>query len=82
MPYTPEQNGVAERKNRSIVEVVHAMLHDQGLPKFIWGEVANIAMYVQNRCPHQALDSKTLEVLEILRGGVNQCFFSIVIFVS
>jgi transposase InsO family protein len=40
-PYTPEQNGVAERKNRTIIEVVRAMLHDQGLPKFLWGEAAN-----------------------------------------
>eukprot|EP00253_Pinus_taeda_P001882 PITA_01882 len=47
-PYTPEQNGVVERKNRSIVEVVCAMLHDQGLPKFLWGEAANTVVYVQN----------------------------------
>jgi len=33
--YTPKQNGVAERKNRSIIEATHAMLHDQGLPKFL-----------------------------------------------
>ena len=58
-PYTLEQNGVAERKNGSIVEAVCAMLHDQGLPKFLLGEVANTIVYVQNRCPHQALDSKT-----------------------
>ena len=34
-PYTPEQNGVAERKNRTIVEAVCAMLHDQRFPKFL-----------------------------------------------
>ena len=60
-PYTPEQNGVAERKNRTIVKVVRAMLHYQGLPKFLWVEVANAVVYVQNQCPRQALDSKTLE---------------------
>ena len=42
--YTPEQNGVAERKSRTIVEVARAMLCDQGLPKFLWGEVANIVV--------------------------------------
>jgi len=52
---------VAERKNHSIVEVVHAMLHDQGLPKFPWADATNIVVYVQNRGPHQALDSKALE---------------------
>ena len=57
--YTPEQNGVAERKNETVVEVAHAMLCDQGLPKFLWGEATNTIVYVQNRCPHSALDSRT-----------------------
>jgi len=60
-PYTPEQNGVAERKNRTIMEVVRAMLHDQRLPKFLWAEAANTAVYVQNQCPHQPLGSNTPE---------------------
>eukprot|EP00253_Pinus_taeda_P016236 PITA_16236 len=60
-PYTPEQNGVAERKNCTIMEAVWAMLHDQRLPKFLWAEAANTTVYVQNRCPHQALGSKTPE---------------------
>jgi len=51
-PYTPQKNGVAKRKNHTIVEVVHAMLHDQRLPKFLWAEAANTAVYVQNQCPH------------------------------
>lgn len=42
-------------------EIPHAMLHGLGLPKFLWGEDANIIVYVQNRCPHQALNFKTLE---------------------
>ena len=43
------------------MEAAHAMLCDQGLPKFLWGEAANTAVYVQNQCLHSALDSKTLE---------------------
>ena len=35
VPYTPEQNGVAERKNRSIVGATRALLHDQSLPFFL-----------------------------------------------
>lgn len=61
MPYTPEQNGVVERKNRSIIEVACAKLHDQKLLKFLWGEATNVVVYVQNRVPHQALDNKTPE---------------------
>ena len=37
--YTPEQNGVAERKNRLVVEVARAMLEEKSLPKFYWAEV-------------------------------------------
>jgi len=52
MPYNPKQNGVAERKNRTIMEAAKAMLHDQKLPKFVRGEVVNTNVYVQNRTPH------------------------------
>ena len=37
IPYTLEQDGVAERKNRTIMEATRAMLHDEGLLKFLWG---------------------------------------------
>lgn len=38
VPYNLKQNGIAKRKNGSIVEVAHAMLHDQKLLKFLWGK--------------------------------------------
>jgi hypothetical protein len=38
VPYNPQQNGVAERKNRAIVGATRAMLHDQRLPLFLWAE--------------------------------------------
>jgi len=59
--YTPEQNGVAEKKNRTIIEATRAMLHDQGLPMFLWGEAANTTVYLQNRSSYQALNFKTPE---------------------
>ena len=55
----PQQNGVVERKNRTIMEPARAMLHDQDLPMHIWEEVARTAMYVQNLTPHRVLDNKT-----------------------
>ena len=58
MPYNPEQNGLAKRKNRTIMEVVKSMLHDQKLPKFLWGEATNTIVYVQNRSLHRALNNK------------------------
>ena len=45
-PYNPQQNGVTERKNRTIMEAVKAMLHDQDLPMHLWVEVAKIVVYV------------------------------------
>ncbi|GKB20009.1 putative ribonuclease H-like domain-containing protein [Tanacetum coccineum] len=46
---TPQQNGVAERKNRTLIEVVRTMLADSKLPTTFWAEAVNTACYVQNR---------------------------------
>ena len=45
-PYNPQQNGVAERKNRTIMEAVKTMIHDQDLPMHLWEEAARTTMYV------------------------------------
>jgi hypothetical protein len=62
VPYNPQQNGVAERKNRAIVGAARAMLHDQGLLLFLWAEACYTAVYLQNRSPHKAVGSMTPEV--------------------
>nr|GEX33661.1 reverse transcriptase domain-containing protein [Tanacetum cinerariifolium] len=46
---TPQQNGVAERKNRTLIEAVRTMLADSKLPTTFWAEAVNIACYVQNK---------------------------------
>jgi hypothetical protein len=61
VPYNPRQNGVAERKNGTIIEATKAMIHDQNLPMILWAEASMKAMYVQNRSPHQILKNMTLE---------------------
>ena len=53
--YTPEKNGVVERKNRSIVGASRAMLHDQSLPFFLWDEACSTAIYLLNRSPHRVV---------------------------
>ena len=45
-PYNPQHNGVVERKNRSIMEVVKAMIHDQDLPMHLWAEATRSTIYV------------------------------------
>lgn len=51
VPYSPQQNGVAERKNRTLVEMIRCMLFDAGLQKKYWGEAMLTACYLQNRQP-------------------------------
>lgn len=61
-PYTPQQNGVAERKNRAIQEMANCMLLDAGLPKCYWGEAVLTANFVQNRLPSRAVDKMPFEL--------------------
>ncbi|GKB42217.1 retrovirus-related pol polyprotein from transposon TNT 1-94 [Tanacetum coccineum] len=46
---TPQQNGVAERENRTLIEAARTMLDDSKLPTTFWAEAVNTACYVQNR---------------------------------
>ncbi|KAJ9567364.1 hypothetical protein OSB04_003330 [Centaurea solstitialis] len=46
---TPEQNGVVERRNRTLVEAARSMLAESQLPQYLWAEAVNTACYTQNR---------------------------------
>jgi hypothetical protein len=50
-PYSPESNGVAERKNRTLSDLVNTMLDTAGLTKAWWGEAELTACHVLNRVP-------------------------------
>ena len=60
-PHNPQQNGVADRKNKMIMGASRAMLHDQGLPMHLWAEAYNTMVYVQNSCPHRVIGMSTPE---------------------
>ncbi len=62
-PYTPEQNGRAERLNRTLLEKVRAMLADSGAPKFLWPEAVVTANYLRNRSPTSAGDLTPWQML-------------------
>jgi len=54
-PYTPQQNGVAERKNRTLTEMMNAMILYSGLSNGYWGEALYTASHILNRIPHKTL---------------------------
>jgi hypothetical protein len=63
VPGTPQQNGVAERMNRTILERVRCMLSNAGLwdKHGLWAEAANATCYLINRSPNSAIDFKIPE---------------------
>ncbi|KAG8477711.1 hypothetical protein CXB51_027707 [Gossypium anomalum] len=57
--HTPQQNDVAERMNRTIMEKVRCMLSNANLPKSFWAEAASTACFLINRSPSVAIEKKT-----------------------
>jgi transposase InsO family protein len=58
-PDTPQQNGVAERKNRHILEVARALMFTMNVPKFLWSEAVLTATYLINRTPLRVTGMKS-----------------------
>ncbi|WVZ76583.1 LOW QUALITY PROTEIN: hypothetical protein U9M48_024548 [Paspalum notatum var. saurae] len=58
-PYTPPQNGVVERKNRTLVEMARMMLDEHRTPRRFWAEAVNTACYIANRIFLRAFLGKT-----------------------
>ena len=59
VPYCPQQNGVAERMNRTIMERARSMLYQAKLPLDFWAEACSTAVYLHNRSPTTALKDET-----------------------
>jgi hypothetical protein len=57
--HTPQQNGVAERINRTLLNSIRAMLHDGQLDDSFWDEALRTAVNIHNRVPTRALNGKT-----------------------
>eukprot|EP01018_Ginkgo_biloba_P022218 Gb_20056 [translate_table: standard] len=60
-PYTPQQNGIAERKNRIILEMARSMMKEKNIGDELWAEGVYIAVYLLNRSPTKDLVNKTPE---------------------
>ena len=59
MPYLPQQNGVVERRNRTILSLVCSMLKEKSLPWELWGEAVNTVVYLLNRSSTRSLSGST-----------------------
>jgi hypothetical protein len=59
VPYSPDQNGVSERANRTIMDRARAILAETGLPKILWMEIAAAVVYLKNRSPTRSLKGQT-----------------------
>lgn len=59
VPKTPEQNGVAERMNKTLMETVRSMLADAKLPQKFWAEALSTAVYLRNRSPTKSVKEMT-----------------------
>nr|GEX23762.1 putative ribonuclease H-like domain-containing protein [Tanacetum cinerariifolium] len=66
VPRTPQENGIAERKNKTLIEAARTMLADSLLPIPFWDEAVNTACYVQNRVLVTKTHTKT--PYELLHG--------------
>nr|CAD1823549.1 unnamed protein product [Ananas comosus var. bracteatus] len=60
-PYDPQQNGVAERMNHTLMERARSMLSNAGLEHELWAEAVSIACYLVSRSPSMAINGKTPE---------------------
>jgi len=65
-PRTPQQNGVVERKNRTLQEMTRTMIHENNSAKHFWAEAVNTTCYVQNRIYIRPILEKT--TYELFKG--------------
>ncbi|KAG7598928.1 Zinc finger CCHC-type [Arabidopsis suecica] len=65
-PYTPQQNGVVERRNRTLMEMTRSILKHMNMPNYMWGEAVRHATYVINRVGTRVLKTKT--PYEVFKG--------------
>ena len=59
-PHTPQQNGVVERRNRTVMELMRSMLKGKKLPLELWEEAITTCVHVLNRSATKSLRGKTL----------------------
>jgi hypothetical protein len=62
IPYTQQQNEVAERRNQTLLEMVRSMMVQANLPITFWGDALLTAVYILNRVPSKSVSSTRYEL--------------------
>ena len=71
MPSTPQQNGVAKRRNRTLMDMVRSMLGNSQLPLFLWSEALKIVVYVLNRVTSRVVPMTPFELWNGWKPSLN-----------
>ena len=72
MPKTPQQNGVAERRNRTLLEMVRSMMAQANLPIQFWGDALLTATYILNCVPSKSVSSTPYELWSQRKPNLNE----------
>ncbi|KAL0359933.1 UNVERIFIED_CONTAM: hypothetical protein Sangu_0842700 [Sesamum angustifolium] len=62
---SPDQNGVIERRNRILLDMVRSMMASSKLPKFLWIEALKMTVYILNRVPTKAVSNMPFELFKV-----------------
>ena len=63
IPGTPQQTGVAEKRNHTLLEMVRCMLSHSSLSDFLWGDALRTAMYILNKVPSKSVSKTPYELM-------------------
>ena len=61
MPGSPDYNGVAERRNRTLLDMVRSMLSSSKLPKILWSEALKMTAYILDQVPTKVVSKTSFE---------------------
>ena len=76
VPYTPQQNGIAERKNKTLKEMVNSMLVSSRAPQNLWGEALLTTNYILNRVLAQRPITLVLMMINSCSYSTNDLVFN------
>ena len=64
MPASPDQNGVAERRNRTLIDMIRSMKSNTKLPQYLWSEALRTTVYILNRVPTKVVPKTPFELFK------------------